>query len=69
MNSFPCYQDGQDCPRRAPGCHAQCDDYKKAAAEHQARKDALKPTTVEDYQAQKVHTDILRREHKKGGRA
>ena len=46
MNSFPCYQGGQDCPRRAPGCHAQCDDYKKAAVEHQARKDAARVPEV-----------------------
>lgn len=69
MKDFPCYGGGQDCPRRTVGCRADCQDWKDALELHQLHQAAKQPTVVEKYQAQKVHTDILRREHKKGGRA
>jgi predicted ATP-dependent serine protease len=67
MREFPCYGSGQDCPRRAVGCRTDCQDWKDAQESHQAQKAAKQPTVAELYRAQKAHTDILQREHRKGG--
>lgn len=32
MRPAPCFKDGRDCTRRAPGCHGKCAEYKEFRA-------------------------------------
>ena len=59
-NEYPCYQDGQDCVRRAPGCQAGCEEYLKAKAKHDAARAAKAPSAALQYSGDKARTMAVR---------
>lgn len=45
----PCKASGVDCPRRAVGCHAGCEEYQKWQENKEQRKAKLRITMYDRY--------------------
>lgn len=42
MTKPPCYNNGNDCPRRYVGCKAECDKWHEWLATHEAEKEQMR---------------------------
>lgn len=64
-NEYPCYQDGQDCIWRAPGCQVGCEEYLKAKAKQDADRAARAPSAALQYSGDKARAMAGRYERRK----
>ena len=42
MTKSPCYNGGQDCPRRYVGCKAECEAWHEWLAVHEAEREKIR---------------------------
>lgn len=42
MKHSPCWNNGDDCPRRHLGCREKCEEWAKWLAEHEAKKEKIR---------------------------
>lgn len=42
QNNSPCWNNGDDCPRRYIGCRAECEAWHEWLAEHEAKKEKIR---------------------------
>ena len=75
MATVPCYNNGNDCPRRYVGCRAKCDEWNTWLAEHEAERERQRQRRTDEIVVDSFLADgwtreqnAKRREHKKGRR-